>query len=450
MPRQHVSGSGSAPTASTGSERRGHVQQALAGLTARGRAFVAGGVLCLTAGVVLDQRDLVRVGVLVLALPVIAAIFLTRARYRISANRRLDRARTPVGSIVRVELEIRNAGRMTTPLLLAQDALPPELGAAEGEGARFVLPRISASGHTTVSYGVRPVRRGRYAIGPLSVRLVDPFGFCQVMRTFSATAKISVLPAITPLRISRLGGQWSLGGESRQRGITTGDEQDVTTRPYRPGDDRRRVHWRTTARTGELSVRRDEQPWQSRATVLLDTRASAHSSGVRSESFEFAISAAASISAAMIKGGYGLRLIDDVGSILAEAQTTSLEAGFAVMDTLADVDRRPNTTLLPLATRLGGEGGDPDSVIAILAAVSPGDLSALIRAATRSTRCVCILVDAPSWERPSRQPSAAAIAARDLLHRSGWSATIAGPGSNLELLWHELQSGRPQTRRWVG
>jgi uncharacterized protein (DUF58 family) len=444
-----------APTASSGKpappERRGHVHQALAGLTPRGRAFVAAGILCLAAGVALDQRDLVRVGILVLALPTTAAIFLTRARYRIAAQRHLDRSRAPVGSVLRIELEVRNAGRMPSPLLLAQDALPPELGAAEGEGARFVLPRIAAGANTTVSYGVRPGRRGRYTIGPLSVRLADPFGFCQVVRTFATTARISVLPSITPLRIGRLGGQWGLGGESRQRGIMTGDEQDVTTRPYRPGDDRRRVHWRTTARTGELSVRRDEQPWQSRGTVLLDTRKSAHSSGGRSESFEFAVSAAASISAAMINGGYGVRLVDDLGAVLAESQSTSMEAGFGVMDALANVDRRPNATLLPLATRLGGEGGDPDSIIAVLGATTPNDLAAMIRASSRSTRCVCILVDSPSWGRPSGQPSTGVIAARDLLYRSGWSAVIAGPGSNLEMLWHELQgAGQVSSPRWVG
>jgi uncharacterized protein (DUF58 family) len=433
------------------SQRRGHIGLALAGLTGRGRTFVAAGITCLAAGVVLDQRDLVRVGILVLALPVTAAVYLTRARYRVAAHRHLDRTRTPVGSVVRVELEVRNASRMTTPLLLAQDALPPELGAAEGEGARFVLPRIPAAGQTTVSYGVRPVRRGRYTIGPLSVRLADPFGFCQILRTFAVTAKVSVLPAITPLRISRLGGQWSLGGESRQRGITTGGEQDVTTRPYRPGDDRRRVHWRTTARTGELSVRREEQPWQSRVTVLLDTRFAVHSPGSRSESFEFAVSAAASISAAMINGGYGVRLVDDLGAVLAESHSGSGDAGFGVMDALADVERRANATLLPLATRLGGDAGDPDSVIAVLGSVSSGDVAALTRAARRSTRCLCVLVDALAWDGRGGPASAAMTAGRDLLYRSGWSAVIAGPGSSLEMLWQELHSvDRLQSRRWVG
>ena len=96
---------------------------ALAGLTSRGRTFVAAGITCIAGGVVLDQRDLVRVGILLLALPVTAAIFLTRARYRIAAaapsrpqpgarrQRRAGRAGGPQRS------------RMTTPLLLAQDAL---------------------------------------------------------------------------------------------------------------------------------------------------------------------------------------------------------------------------------------------------------------------------------------------------------------------------------------
>jgi hypothetical protein len=75
----------------------------------------------------------------------------------------------------------------------------------------------------------------------------------------------------------------------------------------------------------------------------------------------------------------------------------------------------------------------------------------MIRASSRSTRCVCILVDSPSWDRPSGQPSTGVIAARDLLYRSGWSAVIAGPGSNLEMLWHELQgAGQVSSPRWVG
>ena len=53
-------------------------------------------------------------------------------------------------------------------------------------------------------------------------------------------------------------------------------EHDIATREYRYGDDLRRVHWRSTARRGELMVRRDEQPHQMQATVLVDRRAVGH------------------------------------------------------------------------------------------------------------------------------------------------------------------------------
>ncbi len=425
---------------------------ALQGMTARGRAFLAAGTTSAAAGVILDQRDLVRVGVLLLALPLTAAAFLTRSKYRVGAKRRLDRSRAPVGSVVRVELDVRNVSRFASPMLLARDALPAELGAAPGEGARFVLQRIPAGREVTVSYAVRPVQRGRYTVGPLSVRLADPFGFCQIVRTFSAIDGLSVLPAIAPLSAGRMGGKWSAGGETQQRGVTTGDEQDATTRPYRSGDDRRRVHWRTTARTGELSVRREEQPWQSRATLLVDTRATAHSPGQPSGSFEFAVRAAASIAAALIRNGYGLRLTDDVARIIADSHTSPGEAGFAVMDALCELERGENETLLPVANRLSDHSQGRGAIVAVLGRLWPGDATALARPSNSGVRRLALLVDADAWTPGRNHPvRTKAAEQRDVLQRAGWSVAVAHPQSSIETLWRELNTPEQMdTRRWVG
>ncbi len=441
-----------------------HALIALEGLTGRGRAFLAAGITSTTAGVMLDQRDLVRVGALLIALPLAAAAFLTRARYRIAAERRIDQGRAVIGGIVRVEIEVRNLGRLATPLLLAQDALPPELGAAADGGARFVLDRIPADTRRTVSYGVRPEQRGRYEIGPLSVRLADPFGFCQILRTFSATNHLRVLPEVVALPSGGLGGQWSAGGDGRQHGISTSGEQDATTRPYVTGDDRRRVHWRTTARTGELSVRREEQPWQSKATLLIDTREDAHSPGFPSASFEVAVSAAASFATALTRGGFDLRLIDDVGRIVADSarapgsqgSAASFDGGLLVMDALADLDTGTGSTLLPMTNQLHDETGSRGSVIAVLGRLRPGDLTALEQVGRRSGRCLAMLVDADSWTpnrrgRGAAAPSDSASLAADALRRAGWSVAVARPQTSLGELWHELNSVDPsQTRRWVG
>ena len=77
---------------------------------------------------------------------------------------------------------------------------------------------------------------------------------------------------MVPLPTVRLAGEYAGSGDSRARSVAVHGEDDAPTREYRHGDDLRRVHWRSTARVGELMVRREEQPWESRATVVLDTR----------------------------------------------------------------------------------------------------------------------------------------------------------------------------------
>ncbi len=435
-----------------------HFWMALSGMTVRGRAFIAAGVTSTAAGVLLDQRDLVRVGVLLLVLPLLAAAFLTRARYRVSAHRRIDRGRAQVGADVRVSIELTNLSRLPTPLLLAQDELPPELGGGDG-GARFVVQRVPAGEQRAVSYVMRPTRRGRYSIGPLSVRLTDPFGFCQILRTFTAVDRVTVLPPVTALTAGRLGGQWGAGGAGHSRGLSSGGDQDATTRPYRAGDDRRRVHWRTTARIGELSVRREEQPWQNRAALLIDARAGAHSPGRPSGSFEFAVSAAASIAAALVRSDFGVRLIDDVGRIIAETGGapfgTGVEAGIAVTEALAEIDRGGNTSLLPVASRLTDQPARRGAIVAVLGRLTPGDVAALAQAAPEGRRRMALLVDADAWTPGSAVATASTGSARDALRRAGWSVAVAHPQTSLESLWRELNvgagvPGSGVAQRWVG
>jgi hypothetical protein len=80
-------------------------------------------------------------------------------------------------------------------------------------------------------------------------------------------------------------------------------------REYEVGDDLRRVHWRSTARTGELMLRQDEMPWESRSTILLDTRPSTH----QGESFERAVEIAASLATAMCRGRRQVRFMTTGG-----------------------------------------------------------------------------------------------------------------------------------------
>ena len=110
-------------------------------------------------------------------------------------------------------------------------------------------------------------------------------------------------------------------------------------RDYRRGDDLRRVHWRSSARTGELMVRREEQPWQSRATLFLDNRARSHRGQGVASSLEAAVSAAASVAMHLSSRGFAVRLVTAAGEDPANAwhvRDTDLNTG-SLLEALAVV-----------------------------------------------------------------------------------------------------------------
>ncbi|WP_460369599.1 DUF58 domain-containing protein, partial [Actinocorallia lasiicapitis] len=319
------------------------IKVALGALTTRGRSFVAAGLTAVACAILLGEQDLLRAGMLILVLPLLAAFAVSRTRYRLACARRLGPSRLPVGHEALAELRLENVSRLPTGLLLVEDRVPYTLGGR----ARFVLDRIEPVGARELSYRLRSDVRGRFKVGPLTVRLADPFGLVELARSFSLTDTLTVTPPVVPLPPGRVLGAWSGDGESRARTVSTAGEDDVAPREYRRGDDLRRVHWRSTARYGELMVRREEQQWQSRATILLDTRRTVHWGEGPGSSFEQAVSVAASIGVHLAEEGLSLRFVTDErehGEVTAAPGTA---AGGELLEALAVIGLSRGTALVP-------------------------------------------------------------------------------------------------------
>ncbi|WP_217143157.1 DUF58 domain-containing protein [Streptomyces sp. AC627_RSS907] len=418
----------------------GGIRTALTGLTTRGRSFLAAGVAAAVCAYVLGQSDLLRVGLLLVVLPLVCATVLYRTRYRVAGSRRLSPGRVPAGSEARVHLRIDNVSRLPTGLLMLQDRVPYVLGPRP----RFVLDRVEPGGLREVSYRVRSDLRGRYPLGPLQLRLSDPFGLCELTRSFSTYDTLTVIPRVEALPPVRLSGEAKGYGEGRQRSLALAGDDDVIPRGYRYGDDLRRVHWRSTARHGELMVRREEQPQRARCTVLLDTRGPAFEGAGPDSAFEWAVSGAASVLVHMLERGFSVRLLTDTGDSVpgegadgfAGASQGTADAAGLMMDTLAVIDHSDGTSLSRAYDVL--RGGNEGLLVAFFGDLDEEQAAVAAKMRHRSGGAVAFVLDGESWAREPAGVSGASGGGEDrlrTLREAGWTAVRVPPGAGLEELW---------------
>jgi uncharacterized protein (DUF58 family) len=334
-------------------------------------------------------------------------------------------------------LRLSNLSRLPTGTLLLEDRLPYALGSRP----RLVLERLGGQRSSTVAYTVRAEVRGRYEVGPLVVRLTDPFGLCELSRAFTSVAQLTVVPQVVPLPTVRLAGEYMGSGDSRARSVAVHGEDDIATREYRHGDDLRRVHWRSTARVGELMVRREEQPWESSATVVLDTRRQGHRGEGPTSSFEWAVSATASVALHLRRSGYKIRLVTGTGTDLT---ATEHDGEGAVLDALAEVNLSAAFGIPVLIERVRqrSSGG---VVIAALGGLTVAEAETLGALRASDTTCIALLVDPTTWlnlpEASRRQADTEHEETALTLLRAGWRVIGIPHGTNLAAVWPQAARG---------
>jgi uncharacterized protein (DUF58 family) len=327
-----------------------------------------------------------------------------------------------------------------------------------GPRPRFLVERLPSGATAALRYRVHGARRGRLPLGPLRLRLVDPFGL--VLRTTSGvdTATLLVVPRVRPLGRVALSGGAGGGAAGARRSLAVHGEDDVSTREYRRGDDLRKVHWRATARTGELQVRLEERPWRARTTVLLDTRRPAHLVAPQhdpdpADSLEWAVEAAASIAVALGRRGTEVRVVTEQGE-LAGGRTPAGPGGAGpddLLDRLAGLTPSSRTELGPGVEVLRRTAGD-GQVVCLLGVLGPDDVAELVRVRPGSSAGLAVLLDLGSFLPAVRGGRAGGAASSTLsgareeiaavLRAAGWRVAVARAGDPVERVWAAL-SARP-------
>lgn len=250
-------------------------------LTARGTGLLIAGPVLLAAGFGFGYRELTVLGCAAL-LAVGFGVGYAAWRPRLAVTRAAQPDRVTRGEASHVTLTVHNSSRVRGATLVAYDRC----------GATTVavpLLRLRPRRDTVAEYPVPTDRRGVVDIGPLRVERRDPLGLARVARTHGGTSRVWVYPTVHPLAAVPVGVVRSLDGRIDR--VPHGSITFDALREYVIGDELRHVHWRTTARVGELMVREHVDTALPRLVVLLDDRA-----GVQTpDSFEAACEAAASI-----------------------------------------------------------------------------------------------------------------------------------------------------------
>jgi uncharacterized protein (DUF58 family) len=368
------------------------MRSVLAWFTVRGASFLTAGIVGVIAALVLGSDAMVSVGAMLICLPMFSAFTARRARYQLRCSRTISPPRVAPGQPTKVTVRLENVSRISTGLLLAEETIPYSLGARP----RYVVNGIERGGSREVGYQLRSDVRGKFSVGPMRIRIADVFGLVELTANFASQNTLTVTPKVVPLTSASVNGSWSSDGDGRTRMTAAPGDDDVIPRAYRNGDELRRVHWRSTARYGELMVRREEQRWQDRAVLILDSRRSAHTGSGPSSSFEFAVSAAASIGVHLARQGLDGHLLTDGGPLAGSAMFEDV-----LLDALSVVNQSRNHDFARMNAALSTiEGG----LLVLIAGRLSGDQAREIAAARREGRQgIALLLATSTWaSQPDR------------------------------------------------
>lgn len=223
----------------------------------------------------------------------------------VGVHRDVSAARLLPGQKAEVHLRLRGLTRLPAPMLMLTDACDETLARTP----RFVVTGLRDGAQTELSYTIVGSRRGRRRVGPLTVRVRDPFGLAERTRRFRAAEEVVVFPPVEVLDAGTARGAHGSSGANEMRRLWSRGDEFHSMREYVRGDDLRHVHWPSTARRQQLMLRQLELPRQASATIMLDTRADAHVGKDATSTFEKGVAVAASVLWHLAGRGYDVRLV---------------------------------------------------------------------------------------------------------------------------------------------
>lgn len=256
-----------------------------------------------------------------------------------------------------VEISITNRGLLPAPWVRYDESPPPELS---GSGRLLHALALGPKETTQLRYELAGHQRGVFPVGPGRVSSGDMFGFSDVQGMVEEPRRLVVYPRVIPLAAAPLTSRSPHGTVASRQPIFADPSRVIGVRPYQPGDPVRTIDWKTSARAGQLEVKKTEPAVSLSSAICLDLRADAYSRHLRYSAAEWAIVVAASLANYLVEQRQDVGLASNGRDALTDTTcwTISPRRGrthlMKLLEWLARVqlvaDTRPLVDWLPQAT----------------------------------------------------------------------------------------------------
>ncbi len=321
-----------------------------------GAFIVLAATVGLGMGVLFGWVEWMVAGAIALALLVMCVPFLFGARsYDVDLT--LAHERVVAGDTVTGEIIVRNDSHRI--------ALPGRIDIPVGQGlVEFGVPLLRPGHMIAQPLDIPDLRRGIVMVGPATTVRSDPLGLLRREHAFNDVHELFVHPRTTEIPSTSAGLIRDLEGAPTRR-LVDADMSFHAIREYAPGDSRRQIHWKSTAKTGQLMVRQYEESRRSRMAVIL---AIAEAEYTDADEFELAVSCAASLGVRAVRDARDLDIVVGaeiprvVRGRLRAIQHITSSAPRPMLDDFSGVDRIENTMRVEDVCRLTAEANERLSI----------------------------------------------------------------------------------------
>jgi uncharacterized protein (DUF58 family) len=275
-----------------------------------------GALLLLLAALLLESGLLAYAMYVLLVLLIVSRILARSWISNLTATRECNRVTAEVGETIAVNVSVYNSGWLPVPWILLEDVLPgkaisvthPRLRVKK---KRMQIAMLGSRGKTELFYQIEFKMRGYYQVGPLVLESGDVFGMHRRYRVGTAPHFVLVYPKVVPLEGYDLASRRPIGEVRLTHRLYEDPTRIAGVREYEKGDSLNRIHWRATARTGQLHSKIYEPSTIAGATILLDFHKAGYPEGGEPYRSELAVTAAASLAHAVYQMGQQVGLVSN-------------------------------------------------------------------------------------------------------------------------------------------